>query len=190
VEAIEALMTRVTAGSLVEPAPDDVALKSILEVAVRAPDHGRLKPWQFTVIRGASREAFGDLMAQALRRRKPQASELQLQQERAKPLRAPMIVVVAARVQSQSRIPVIEQTLSAGAAAQNILLAAHAFGFGGAWKTGDAAYDQGIKAAFGLGISDAIVAFIYLGTRAGNPPSPAGIDPAAYVREWQGKSTS
>lgn len=188
-EAIEALMTRVTAGSLVEPAPDDVALKSMLEVAVRAPDHGRLRPWRFTLVRGAAREALGDLMAQALRRRKPEATEMQLRQERAKPLRAPMILIVAARIQAHSTIPAIEQTLSAGVAAQNILLAAHAFGFGGAWKTGAAAYDPRIKSAFGLGDADSIVGFIYLGTKPGNPPSPEGIDPAAYLNHWQSNAS-
>ncbi len=115
---------------------------------------------------------------------------MQLQQEKAKPLRAPMILIVAARIQTQSRIPAVEQLLSAGAAAQNILLAAHALGFGSAWKTGDAAYDHEIKAALGLGDLDAIVGFIYLGTRAGNPPSPVGIDPVIYLHQWQGNGSS
>src|SRR5262245_48312878 len=138
-DAIEALMTRVTQGALMDPAPDDVALRPLLEAAVRAPDHGRLRPWCFILIRDSARMRFGELLAAGLRNRDPKASELRVQQESAKALRAPAILVVATRFNTASRIPQVEQLLSAGAAAQNILLAAHAFGIGAAWKTGDAA---------------------------------------------------
>ncbi len=81
----------------------------------------------------------------------------------------------------------IEQVLAAGAAAQNLLVAAHAMGFGAMWRTGDPAYDTRVKEALGLAPTDAIVGFIYLGTSAGRPAIPPNEPPAAaFVREWSG----
>jgi nitroreductase len=187
-DIIEALMTRVTQGALMDPAPDDVVLRSLLEAAVRAPDHGRLHPWRFILIQGAAREKFGELMAQGMRKRDPKASELRVQQESAKALRAPAILVVATRFNAASRIPQVEQLLSAGAATQNILLAAHAFGLGAAWKTGDAAYDATVKAGLGIDERDSIVGFIYLGTRPGASPAASKVDPEPFLQKWQEKA--
>jgi nitroreductase len=178
-QAIDALLKRRSAKTLAEPAPDDGALELLLECASRAPDHGRLRPWRFIVIRGAARERLGDLMADQLRRKQPGASSEALQRERQKPLRAPLIIVVAAVCNATARIPPIEQILAAGAAAQNIMLAAPALGFGAMWKTGDAAYDDTVKVALGLAAEDSIVGFLYLGT------APADAAPAAGRPQWQ-----
>lgn len=178
-QAIDALLKRRSAKTLAEPAPDDGALELLLECASRAPDHGRLRPWRFIVIRGAARERLGDLMAGQLRRKQPDASPESLQRERQKPLRAPLIIAVAAVRDAAARIPPIEQILAAGAAAQNIMLAAPALGFGAMWKTGDAAYDDTVKVALGLAAADAIVGFVYLGT------APADAVPAAARGQWE-----
>lgn len=183
-DAIAALTTRVSGAALVEPGPDDLALHAILSAAARAPDHGRLRPWRFTVIRGAARERLGALMAMAYMRRHPDAMPAQIEKERKKPLRAPVILVVAAKVDGQSNIPAIEQVLSAGAAAENVMVSAFALGFGCAWKTGEAAYDPAIKSAFDLAPADAIVGFLYLGTNASPPAPPAPLDLAEHVVEW------
>lgn len=176
-QAIDALLKRRSAKTLTEPAPDEGALSLLLECASRAPDHGRLRPWRFIVIRGAARERLGELMADQLRRKQPAASAEALQRERQKALRAPLIVVVAAVCNATAKVPPIEQTLAAGAAAQNMMLAATALGFGAMWKTGDAAYDDSVKLALGLEARDAIVGFLYLGTApidAAPPPARGG----------------
>ena len=185
-DAIEALTTRVSAGPLGEPGPDAHALEQILAAAMRAPDHGRLRPWRFLIVRGDARAKLGELMARALRKRMPDIPDAQLEREKKKPMRAPMIVVVCCRIDAQARIPAIEQIVSAGTAAQNIMVAAHALGFGCAWKTGDAAYDPEVKAAFGLEPTDSIVGFMYLGTHAKTPAVPAPVDRRAHVAEWSG----
>jgi nitroreductase len=163
-QAIDALTSRYSAKTLLDPAPDAGALRLIFESAVRAPDHGRLRPWRFIVVRGLARERFGELLAQHLRRTHAAASEAQLQRERAKALRAPLIIVVAARCNPQVKIPLIEQQLSAGAAAHAMMLAAFALGFNAMWKTGEAAYDAALKQALDLTATDAIVGFLYIGT--------------------------
>ena len=188
-DAIAALTTRVSGSVLTEPGPDEAALQSILRAATRAPDHGKLRPWRFTIVRGAARERLGALMAEALTRRHPDATPAQIEKERNKPLRAPMILVVAAKVDEQSRIPAIEQILSAGAAAQNVMLAAFALGLGCSWRTGEAAYDAHIKAAFDLAPSDAIVGFLYLGSNANPPAPPLPVDLATHVVEWRDRAS-
>lgn len=184
-------MTRVSAPRFAEPGPDAAALDAMLAAAMRAPDHGRLRPWRFTIIQGAGRLRFGELMADSLLRRMPTASPARLQAERERALRAPLIVVVAARIQQGTKIPAVEQLLSAGAAAQNLLIAAHALGFAGAWKTGEVAYAPEVKAALDLEESDAIIGFLYLGSSpASQGPARPGVDPAAHVRHWPAVSES
>lgn len=173
-QAIDALLNRRSARILTEPAPDEGALELLLECAARAPDHGRLRPWRFIVIRGGARERLGELMASRLQRRQPGASAESLQRERQKAQRAPLIVAVAAVCSPAARVPAIEQILAAGAAAENVMIAATALGFGAMWKTGDAAYDDTVKSALGLAPGDAIVGFIYIGTAPADPlPPPA-----------------
>jgi nitroreductase len=184
-DALELLHTRQSAAKLQEPGPDDMELAEIFRSAVSAPDHGRLRPWRFVVIREEARERFGELMAKTLKSRRPDTSAEMLERERAKPLRAPLIVVVAAHVQA-GRIPEIEQVLAVGAAAQNIMLAAYAMGFGAMWRTGDMAYDASVKTGLGLEEADAIVGFLYLGTPAGDPPPADRPVPERFVTEWTG----
>ena len=168
-QAIDALLERRSARALTEPGPDDGTLGLMLTAATRAPDHGRLRPWRFVVIRGAARARLGELLAGHLQRAQPNASAEALERERLKSQRAPVIVVVAAHCHAAAKIPMIEQTLSAGAAAYAVMLAAPALGFGAMWKTGDASYDPVVREGLGLGPEDSIVGFLYLGTEAGEP---------------------
>ncbi len=179
-----AIQTRASVGALTEPAPEGAALMRLLEAGAAAPDHGRLRPWRFILVRGAARERLGAVFAAALARAEPEATAPLLERERAKPLRAPLILVVAAHVVAHPKVPAIEQILAAGAAAQNILLAAHAAGFGAMWRTGEPAYDEGVKAALGLAPEDAVVGFLYLGTR--RDPATERRPAAAEAQEWDG----
>lgn len=173
-QAIDLLLTRHSARALTEPAPDAGALELIFASATRAPDHGRLRPWRFIVVRGEARARFGELLAAHLKRTRAESTPESLERERHKAWRAPLIVVVAARCNLEvKKVPPIEQILSAGAAAHAMMLAASALGFGAMWKTGGAAYDPEVKSALGLASTDAIVGFLYLGTASGEPPMQA-----------------
>lgn len=183
--ALEALQGRASMAALDEPAPTGEALQAMLRAATRAPDHGRMRPWRFFLVRGEARTRLGEVFAASLARRVPDAGPELLERERAKPLRAPLIVVVAAHPRPRKGVPEIEQVLSAAAAAQSLLLAAHATGYGGIWRTGEPAYDDAVKAAFGLAPSDAIVGFLYLGTPR-EAPQPHTADPDAFTSEWHG----
>ncbi len=163
-EAIDLLLSRRSAADLHEPGPDAATLELLLASAARAPDHGRLRPWRFIVIQDAAREHFGALLADQLRRLRPASTPEAIERERLKAFRAPLIIAVAAVKDPRSTVPMIEQVLSAGAAAQNILLAARALGFNAVWKTGGAAYDDDVKRSLGIAPADALVAFLYVGT--------------------------
>jgi nitroreductase len=188
-DALEAVLTRhsVAPAFLGEPAPDDAALERILAAGASAPDHGKLRPWRFIVIRGPARVRLGEVFAEALLRRQPDAPAAALEQERSRPLRAPLLVAVAARLDPEHpKIPEIEQILSTAAAAQNMLIAAHAQGFGAKWLTGANAYDEHVKRALGLAPSDRLLGFIHLGSVAGSPPAVPRADPREHTVEWQG----
>lgn len=186
-DAIELLTTRASNGKLADPAPDAHALRLAFEAAARVPDHAGLRPWRVKVIRGDARERLGELMAESLLRTNPEASEPEVLKAKGKALRAPMILVVAALLTPHPKVPELEQTLAAGAAAHAILLALHALGFGAIWRTGGIAYDPAVKRALGFSASDAIVGFIYAGT----PKQPAAPMtrpvPEEFVSEWFGR---
>lgn len=185
-EAVNLLLSRESAMKLEAPGPSEEELDRIFESAGRAPDHGKLRPWRFVVIPTDKRAAFGELMARSMLRRMPNASGDALQAERNKAMRAPVIVVVAARVQKAHRIPEIEQIAAASAAAQTIMLAAPAMGYGAMWKTGDVAYDPAARQELGLQAEDEIIGFMYLGTKAGGPSNVARPMPREHVAVWQG----
>ena len=184
-DVIEALTTRASAVRLGEPAPSDKLLAIALQAAARAPDHGLLRPWKFLLIRGAARHRLGKVMAEALERREPDVSERILEREKQKPLRAPLIIVVVAKVQPEHpKIPEIEQVISAGTATQNIMLALHAQGFGCMWRTGQMAYDPNVKKALGLEPHDHIVAALYVGTALAVTPERRRPDHHHFVEVW------
>jgi len=185
-DAVNLLMSRESAMKLEAPGPTEDELDQIFASAGRAPDHGKLRPWRFVVIPSEKRAAFGELMARSMRRRMPDASGDALQAERNKAMRAPVIVVVAARVVKGHRIPEIEQIAAASAAAQTIMLAAPALGYGAMWKTGDVAYDPEARRELGLMAEDEIIGFMYLGTRAGGPSNVARPAPREHVTVWAG----
>jgi nitroreductase len=112
-DAVELLLGRDSALKLTEPAPSEKKLDIMLCSAMRAPDHGRLRPWHFAIVRADKREAFGEVTADVLRRRRSDATSEMLQRERDKAMRAPLIVVAAARIDRDRKIPPIEQIASA-----------------------------------------------------------------------------
>ena len=105
-----------------KPGPSKKQLDQILAAGGRAPDHGKLFPWRFIVFDGKGRERIGDILAEAMKAEDERAK--QVEEERARFLRAPVVVGVISRVQELHKIPVWEQELSAGAVCQNILIAA------------------------------------------------------------------
>jgi nitroreductase len=145
-----------------DPVPREL-IEKLLDAAVQAPNHHRNRPWRFFVLTGDARVRLGEAMAQAVKQHNPDASEADLHREREKPLRAPVVIAVAADCPSEPRILDVENLAATAAAVENLLLAAHALGLGAMWHTGSAAYDPAVKAFFGLTPEQHLVSFVYVG---------------------------
>lgn len=183
-DALSLLNNRNSEPKLSEPGPNHDTLHRILSAALRAPDHGKLRPWRFLLIVGKSRHRLGDLFAEALRLRDPAASPEAIKKNLDAPLRAPVIVAVIARLQDHPKVPKVEQLLSAGCAAHSILLAAQAVGYGAIWRTGDNCYDPVVKEGLGLAPNEEIVGYIYIGSPVGVPKVTEPLRVEDFVTQW------
>jgi nitroreductase len=192
-DALEAIVGRRTVPpiKMTGPGPDAAQLRAILEAGAAAPDHGKLRPWRFVLVAGEARARLGELFAKALLATSPDAAAAEIEKQRAAPLRAPLLVIVVARIdRRQDKIPEVEQIASTAAAAQNILLAAHALGFAAKWSTGRNAYDPIVKAGLGLGPDEHVLGFLHIGAYARpQEPSPRP-DLADLVTTWTGPAAS
>src|ERR1700754_3932661 len=153
-----------------EPAPDDATLRRLLEAAIRVPDHGKLEPFRIRVLRGDAKLAFGRKLAKFALEANPDLSEAKREKEQHRYEHAPLVLVVSAKIDEESKVPAIEQTLAAGCVAYNILLGAQALGFGAQWLPGWAAYDRDVAKLLGMKKSEHIVGFIHVGTPAMEAP--------------------
>jgi nitroreductase len=181
-DVIDIIKSRREPAKLTEPVPPEAVLSAAFTAAATAPDHKLLRPWRFMKIEGEARKEFGELMAQSLKGRMPEADAAALEREKAKALRAPLIVVAIATIKPGA--PEVEQILAAGAAVQNFTLALHGSGFGSFWRTGDAAYDPVVKKGLGLGEADHIVGFIYVGTVGAMGPEKKRQTDQEIVSTW------
>ena len=180
-QALDLLLNRVSVGRLLEPAPDAAQRELLFRAALRAPDHGQLRPWRFLTVEGEALTQLGELFASAL---PADASPEALTKARAMPLRAPLLVLVIARVQASAKVPAQEQVLAAGCAAHAILLAAHAQGIGAVWRTGDMAYNPQVAAGLGLAADEQLIAYLYLGTPERELRAVPQVQVSDFVRVW------
>jgi nitroreductase len=183
-EALDALLTRVSMPRLEAPAPTAEQCELLFQAALRAPDHGQLRPMRFLTVQGERRAALGEVLAEAVALKSGEASPAALDKARAMPLRAPLIVVVVARLQEHPKVPRHEQLQTAACAAHGILLAAYAQGIGAVWRTGELAYTEHVGKALGLGPYEEVIAFLYLGTPSKAPRTPEPLPTADFVRAW------
>lgn len=149
---------------LAEPAPDPATLADLLETALRVPDHGKLVPFRLITLRGEQKLNFGERLAALAITRHPDMSDTKRERERLRYTFAPLVVVVVCRIDTGSSVPPLEQQLTAGCVAYNLLLGASALGFGAQWLTGWAAYDRDVSALLGLTEHEQVVGFVHLGT--------------------------
>lgn len=172
-----------------EPGPDAKALRAILEIAARVPDHGKLAPWRFIVYGREDRaEAVQGLIRIA--EQHPDEKERRIRSEKTAGFaQSPLVIgVVFAPIADHPKIPLWEQQLSAGAACLNLIHAAQAHGFAAQWLTGWFAYDRQALSWLGLADGERIAGFIHIGT-----PTETGLafpgrdrpDVGKLISEWR-----
>jgi nitroreductase len=172
-DVLEAIHTRQSIGKVrPDPVPREL-IERLLAAGAQAPNHHKVRPWRFVVLTGAARERLGAVMAENALRANPAAPPEVLAADRAKPLRAPVLIAVAAEPPNGPKVVEIENVCAAAAAAQNILLAAHALGLAGMWRTGPAAFDANVKRLLGLTPEHHLVGFLYLGYPLAAPGAPS-----------------
>jgi len=149
-----------------EPGPTEAEIETLLTLAARVPDHGKLAPWRFIVFAGDARRAAGDIIAAAFKADRPDATADQIAFERNRLSRAPLVIAVVSRAAPHVKIPEWEQVLSAGAAAMNLLIGAHALGYAASWLTEWYAYDRRVLDRLGLAPHERVIGFVHIGTPA------------------------
>lgn len=183
-DALELLLKRVSVPRLQDPAPTAEQLNVMLRAALRAPDHGQIRPWRFLTVQGDDRKALGELFVEGLLSTTAEATTEQIDKTRGLPMRAPLILIVVGILHEDLTIPTHEQLLAAGCAAHGILLAAHAQGVGAVWRTGAMSEIALINHGLGLQEHEQIIAYIYLGTPINSLRNPPEVDPAPLLRAW------
>jgi nitroreductase len=170
-DALALLKTRrsVKPMEMTGPAPSAAEIDTLLTIASRVPDHGKLKPWRFIVFEGDAREKAGAIIAEVFRAAQPEATPDQIEFERQRLARAPLVIAVVSRAAPHVKIPEWEQELSAGAAAMNLVTAAHAMGFAASWITEWYAYDRAVLDKLGVAENERIAGFVHIG-RPAKPP--------------------
>ncbi|HEY8707116.1 MAG TPA: nitroreductase family protein [Burkholderiaceae bacterium] len=150
---------------LVEPGPTQRQLEALLNLAAAAPDHGLLAPWRFVLVPATQRHRLAEVFALALIDRDPGATLEQIESAREKAHRAPLLLVAVACLGTREpNTPALERMVSMGAAIQNILLGAHAMGFGAGLTSGQAMASPRLHRLCGLGEGESAVCCINIGT--------------------------
>ena len=147
---------------LVGPGPTATELERMLTIAARTPDHGKLHPWRYVTVAEGQRDEFGALLRQALVEHDPCATIAHHEKEDQFAHYAGRLVVLVSSPTAGHKIPVWEQELSCGAAAMNLLLAAHALGYVAGWVTGWRTYSERVRSAF-CKPGERIAGFIFIG---------------------------
>lgn len=185
--AMQCLLARrsVSPRRLVAPGPSRQAMDSIIEAALRAPDHADLKPWRVIEFPGATREVLADLFEAEKRRREPLATAQDVARAREHATSPPVVLAFVVRTQRHALVPEQEQVLSAGAALGSILIAAHALGFGAMVLSGERCRDRALLEALGLARGETMAGFIGIGTIAKPPPAFARHPPERVWSQWR-----
>ena len=169
----------VSPAGLTEPGPSPAEIETLLTIAMRVPDHGKLTPWRFIAFAGEARLRAGAAIAEVFAADNPDAEAARLALERNRLAHAPLVIGVVSRAAPHVKIPEWEQQLSAGAVCTLLTVAANALGYATCWLTEWYAYDRRVLARLGLGADERMAGFIHIGSAREKPqdrPRPALAD--------------
>jgi nitroreductase len=183
-EVFEAIYGRHSQKKVKQDAVPREMIEKLLDAAVQAPNHYKVRPWRFIVLTGAARERLGDVMAASQIERNPDFPQEAFDKARATPLQAPLVIGVGVDKPAEAKVLEIENICAVAAACQNLLLAAHAMGLGAKWRTGDWVRDPKVKEFLGFEADQHVIAFIYMGYPefiSEYPPRPSFEDRTVWM---------
>ena len=183
-EALKNILERNSHRQLDLPAPSTEEMQKVYQAALRAPDHAWLRPSSFIEIQGKGLDklskAFVDFAEENITNLLPE----KLEKYKNAPFRAPMVIVLVNTPKEHPKVPEVEQIMSTAAAAENILLALHALGYGGIWRTGSFAFNKKIGKYLDLGEGQNVVGYLYVGTPKGAPKRLPEFNIDDFVVRW------
>lgn len=182
--ALDALCERVSIPQLTAPEVTEAQLEILLKAALRAADHGRLRPSRYILICGNDRARLGEIFLQG-KNEKQDLSSAQQDKARSLLLRAPTVIAAICRTQTVSKVPDLEQHYATAAAIQNMLNAAWALGLGAIWRTGEMAYSQTVRQALSLKDNEHIIGFVYLGQPDCQVKDAPQLEVKEFFTKWQ-----
>jgi nitroreductase len=174
----------IPAFQMTEPGPDRETVESMIRMASRVPDHGKLTPWRFIAYTGDARVRLGEGLAAIARTRRADLSDKDIEIELTRFLRAPVVIGVISKAALHPKIPEWEQILSAGAVCLNLFMAANAHGFAANWLTEWYAYDREALPLLGVVEDERVAGFLHIGTPQMPPtdrPRPDVADTLVWV---------
>ncbi len=193
IATIDLLLTRrsTLAMNLGEPGPDDESLDKILRAGIRVPDHGRTEPWRIQGRNKDAQRALAESCVEIFQREQPEAADVQIEFERKRPQRSPLLLIVTSHPKPEKfdKVPEIEQTLSSAAVCENILIATEALGYNAQWVTDWLAYHPEVRTALGHQADTKIIGFIHIGTANEPPNERPRPDFETIVSEWRPTTT-
>lgn len=169
-----------SAMTLTGPGPNETELADLLRLATRVPDHGKLSPWRFVILRGEAKDVFAERITALA---DSQANPVKAKAALRKLTRPPVCVAVISRYIA-GEIPEWEQRQSASAVCMQMLLAAAAMGWGANWITDWYSYDPRALDILGVGENEKVAGYLYLGTATEAPQERQRPDVPALVSEW------
>lgn len=182
---LDVLLSRASRDDLVAPAPSGETLQKILSAGLRAPDHGKLRPWRYVVIEGEARVPFAHELLDAMSRQEPEATEKKREKRFARFSTVPAVLALGMHLRPDDKIPLWEQKMSVGAGVMNVLNALHMSGYGGVWISGPFCDDLQLRESLGLGGDDRLAGFMFIGTPAENRPASRRPAVEDYVSFWK-----
>lgn len=162
------------------PAPSADELQSLIALAARVPDHGKLAPWRFIILQDEGKAAFAEQLEALARSRGDTRAAAKLAK-----LKTPPLGVAVVSSPKAHEIPEWEQILSSAAVCTTLLYAAQAMGYGANWITDWYAYDQEAKAVLGLTPEEQVAGFVFMGTAKEPPLERERPDPTALTTVWR-----
>ncbi len=158
---LEFLQTRQSNPYLQGDTPDEKSIDNILKAGMRAPDHGGLTPWRFTVVKDAGLNKLSKAFKSAAI--SDGSDEIKIEKAAKMPFRAPLIIIISTKFQQHVKVPKQEQLIAAGCAAHAMQMAATSIGLGAMWRTGEMSYHPLVKERLGVELHEEIVGFLYIG---------------------------
>ena len=184
--ALAALLARrsVSPRRLAQPGPGDDDIERMLQVALRGPDHGGLRPWRVIEVARGERAALAQLFEEEKLRREPAATSLDRARAREHATNPPVLLVFVVSPKASSSARLSEQWLAAGAALGNLLNAAHLMRYGACILSGERCADEVLKRALGLQPNESLAGFVSVGHIGEAPPPATRASPSEVWTRW------